>query len=149
MPVPWVSMQGLAIGFCSLAVMRWGRLQESTNGRFGFRFGERGLDITQLYIIFWSMIFCGSKIHWSWSTKYPLGTNPGKNPLVSPGGSLTFCQDHALELRRSLALQEELCSAQLDVSALREQLESCTEELQLCQQDRAPGHWWHENMHVL
>eukprot|EP00435_Cladocopium_sp_Y103_P043883 s1596_g12.t1 len=43
--------------------------------------------------------------------------------------------DHALELRRSSALQEELCSAQLDISALREQLESCTEELQLCQQE--------------
>lgn len=43
--------------------------------------------------------------------------------------------DHALELRRSSALQEELCSAQLDVSALREQLESCSEELQLCQQE--------------
>ena len=44
-------------------------------------------------------------------------------------------EDHALELRRSSALQEELCSAQLDVSALREQLESCSEELQLCQED--------------
>ena len=57
--------------------------------------------------------------------------------MESPVHTLNSCEDHALELRRSSALQEELSSAQLDVAALRERLESCSEELQLCQQDSA------------
>eukprot|EP00438_Fugacium_kawagutii_P034274 Skav205203 [mRNA] locus=scaffold376:109788:111686:+ [translate_table: standard] len=43
--------------------------------------------------------------------------------------------DHATELRRSSALQEELLCAQHNETTLREELQSCTEELQLCRQE--------------